>query len=120
MKPFQLGKLLKDRRGSKGIREFARELDVSSATLSRIERGQLPDMVTFSKICRALRLDPAELMDIPKPSKEPAASSPERDPFEIGVPAVHLKADQILDQEAASDLAALILAAQKEIARRGW
>lgn len=119
MRPFQLGKLLKDRRGSKGIREFARELDVSSATLSRIERGQLPDMVTFSKICRALRLDPAELMDIPRPAKE-NAKAPEHEPFEVAVPAVHFKADQTLDQEAASDLAALIIAAQKEIARRGW
>ena len=120
MKPLQLGRLLKERRGAKGIREFARELDVSTATLSRVERGQLPDMVTFSKICRALRLDPAEVMDIPRPADMNAETSAIRDPFEIAVPAVHFKADQFLDQEGASDLAQLIIAAQKEVARRGW
>lgn len=33
------------------LREAAREIGVAAATLSRIERGSLPDIETFRKIC---------------------------------------------------------------------
>ena len=34
-----------------GIREFAKQADISAATLSRIENGRPPDIETFFKLC---------------------------------------------------------------------
>lgn len=48
---------IKTKRGTKGLRETAAEIgDVSSATLSRIEQGNLPDVETFIKICKWLKV----------------------------------------------------------------
>src|SRR5436309_4556977 len=44
MSILKLGKLLMERRGEEGIREFAKKLGISPATLSRIENGKLPDL----------------------------------------------------------------------------
>lgn len=101
-----------ERRGSRGIREFAGEIGVSPATLSRVERGKLPDLETFSKICKYLKIDPAEILQIPKQAGKKESAMVE----EIGT-AVHFKADATLDPDAAKDLAFLILAAQKEMSR---
>ena len=49
---------------SAGVREFAREIGISAATLSRIERGKLPDIETFGKLCSVLKLDPADILEI--------------------------------------------------------
>jgi transcriptional regulator with XRE-family HTH domain len=108
---LSLGKLLSDRRGGRGIREFARELGISPATLSRIENGKLPDLDTFSRICSYLKLDPAEILqvDVARKRAADAAASP--------VAAVHFKADQALDPTAAADLGALIFAADQELRR---
>ena len=56
MSILKLGKLVMERRGSEGVREFAKKLGVSPATLSRVENGKLPDLETFSKICDKLDL----------------------------------------------------------------
>src|SRR5438067_12861558 len=68
MSILKLGKLLMERRGEEGIREFAKKLGISPATLSRIENGKLPDLETFSKLCAKLELDPAELLQLGKKS----------------------------------------------------
>ncbi len=50
-----LASAIKTKRGKKGLREAAEEIDgVSSATLSRVELGKLPDVETFIKICNWL------------------------------------------------------------------
>jgi transcriptional regulator with XRE-family HTH domain len=90
---------MRERRGERGLREFAEELGVSPATLSRIERGRLPDLETFSKICGALHLDPAELLGVTRPPV-------------TGV-AVHFRADRAMDPQLAQDLGVLILAAER-------
>jgi transcriptional regulator with XRE-family HTH domain len=52
-----LASAIKSKRGTKGLRETAAEIgDVSSATLSRIEQGNLPDVETFIKICKWLKV----------------------------------------------------------------
>jgi len=53
---LKLGKLLMERRGGTGIREFAKFLGISPATLSRVENGNLPDIDTFSKTVTAWAL----------------------------------------------------------------
>lgn len=43
-----LASMIKSKRGKKGLRETANEIgNVSSATLSRVEQGNLPDVETF-------------------------------------------------------------------------
>jgi transcriptional regulator with XRE-family HTH domain len=99
-----LGPLMRERRGERGLREFAEKLGVSAATLSRIERGRLPDLETFSKICGVLRLDPAELLGMARPPGEARSG---------GSVAVHFRADQVMDPQLAKDLGVLILAAER-------
>jgi transcriptional regulator with XRE-family HTH domain len=48
-----LAGMLKEKRGSLGLRAVAEAIGgVSAATLSRIEQGKLPDVDTFIKICQ--------------------------------------------------------------------
>ena len=50
-----LSSMLKEKRGKMGLRAVANEIgDVSSATLSRIEQGRIPDVDTFVNICKWL------------------------------------------------------------------
>ena len=110
---LRLGALLRERRGGRGIREAAKEIGISPATLTRIEGGRLPDLLTFRRICEWLKINPAEILGIPtqQASENPVQeASPEA--------AVHLRADQALPQAAASDLASLIMFAHRELARR--
>lgn len=41
-----------------GMRVCADEIGISPATLSRIERGKLPDILTFAKLCKWLCANP--------------------------------------------------------------
>lgn len=50
-----LSGMIKEKRGEKGLRETAIEIGgVSPATISRIEKGKIPDVDTFIKICKWL------------------------------------------------------------------
>lgn len=50
-----LSGMIKEKRGEKGLRETAVEIGgVSPATISRIEKGKIPDVDTFIKICKWL------------------------------------------------------------------
>lgn len=50
-----LARMVREKRGPKGLREVAAEIgDISAPTLSRIENGKVPDMETFVKICQWL------------------------------------------------------------------
>lgn len=110
MSILKLGKLLMERRGEEGIREFAKKLGISPATLSRIENGKLPDLETFSKLCGKLDLDPAELLQLGKKSAARRAAPAAVTAY------VHMKTDAQQTPSAAQDLAKLILAAQKHVA----
>lgn len=52
-----LGRRLVRKRGDQGVRAVAQEIGVSPATLSRVERGYLPDRETFKRICEWLSFD---------------------------------------------------------------
>ena len=106
MNILKLSKLLVEKRGERGVREFAREIGISAATLSRIERGKLPDIETFGKLCSVLKVDPADILEIDNIEAQPAVVAP------TVIAAVHFKADAQYSLQAAQDLAALILAAQ--------
>lgn len=52
-----LASAIKTKRGKKGLRDTAAEIgDISPATLSRIEQGNLPDVETFIKLCKWLNV----------------------------------------------------------------
>ena len=104
----QLGGMLRKQRGDRGIREVAGEIGVSPATLSRVERGNVPDLATFGKICRWLKVNPAEVLGI-EGFKSTAGA-------ERGGPLVataHFRAGRTTSPELAKALAEMILAAEK-------
>lgn len=94
---------LRKQRGARGIRETALVIGISSATLSRVENGKLPDLQTFAKICDWLGIDPADVLGLSQ-SKE-----------ERTTVAVHFRKDQALDPKVASTLADMIIKAHKAL-----
>lgn len=103
-----LGKLLAAKRGSRGVRAAALEADVSSATLSRVENGHMPDLETFAKLCKWLDRDPREFLGL-----EGQASNDETRPS-----VAHFKKKKTVSMDTAKALGELILAAQKAIRAR--
>jgi transcriptional regulator with XRE-family HTH domain len=52
-----LASMIKSKRGKKGLRDTATEIgDISAATLSRVEQGNLPDVETFIRLCKWLKV----------------------------------------------------------------
>lgn len=58
----ELGRLVARKRGSMGVRAAAAEVGISAATLSRIQRGGVPDFKTLTKVCAWLGIDATELV----------------------------------------------------------
>ena len=98
----ELGRLMLQKRGSRGIRAAAAEAEISPATMSRVENGNVPDLATFAKICRWLGVDPATFLGVDAPA--PAAPRPA---------VVHFRKKKTVSVDTAQSLAELILAAQK-------
>lgn len=105
-----LGTILKDKRGNRGIREIATEIGISSATLSRVENGKIPDLITFAKICTWLKIDPSEMLGCKETVSNHATS-------EIKTVAAHLRANKDLDKETLSSLTEMILQARSMLAQ---
>jgi len=101
----RLGQELRSRRADRGIREVAKEVGVSAATLSRVERGKLPDLETFAKVCEWLEIDPGDVLGIAVRKSESEDSGP---PITA---AAHFRADRAISPELAAALAQMILAA---------
>lgn len=103
----ELGTLVREKRAGHGVRTAAAEAGISSATFSRIENGQIPDLGTFAKICLWLGEDPKQFLGLPedKAEKPPAAY-------------VHFKKDVAISLQTAESLARLILIADKALKDR--
>ena len=106
-----LGTLLRDRRGNRGLREVAYEIAVSPATLSRVENGKLPDLDTFAKICKWLRIDASEILGC-------NISTTANSQLEPKVVYAHLRAEPNQTPQVAQALADMIMAAQRMISDR--
>ena len=75
-----LAPLLLRRRGNMGVRAAAREIGISPTTLSRIERGHIPDVGTLEKVCAWIGEEPGKFTGIGGLQiafKKKAAISPE-------------------------------------------
>jgi transcriptional regulator with XRE-family HTH domain len=101
-----LGAVVKQKRGTRGIREVSKEIEISTATLSRIENGKLPDIETFTKACKWLGVDGGKILGCSQEETAPASV----------VPSFHLKTEKNPSKEAATALAEMILAAHKMFA----
>jgi len=99
-----LAKQIEEKRAGKGIRDAAKEVGVSPATLSRVENQKVPDLETFSKICKWLGQDPAVFLGLPaaRQTQSPTAR-------------VHFKKGAAIKKDSARALGEMILAAQKAL-----
>lgn len=111
----QLAALVKAKRGKKGLREAAKEIgDISPSTLSRIEKGKMPDLDTFIQLCNWLEISPDEFFQTEtkdEPLTMPVTSS-------MSTPEIieaHLRADRELDPESAEALANMVKATYNAI-----
>ena len=106
----RLAKLVKAKRGGRGLREVAEEIgNISPSTLSRIEGERVSDVAssTLLQISDWLEVDPSELI-------KDASDSP---PPEIDLPSsidLQLRADKKLDPTMAKMLSEMFKAAYKE------
>jgi transcriptional regulator with XRE-family HTH domain len=98
-----LGRLVQEKRGNRGVREVAREIGIGHATLLRVERGQLPDLENYQKICNWLGLDVSTATGINSAQvTQPLAR-------------VHFRKAKTVSPKTAQALAKLILAAQQAL-----
>lgn len=99
----QLAQRIQEFRAGKGIREAAKEIGVSPATLSRVENGKIPDLETFGKVCSWIGEDPAQYLGL-------RSSSPAQ-PKAL----VHFKKGSAIKEDSARALGEMILAAQQAL-----
>ena len=90
------------KRNIKGVREAAKEIGISSATLSRVENKKVPDLATFGKICAWLGEDPSIYLGLTVVN--PAARV-----------RVHFKKESAISADTAKALSEMILLAQKAL-----
>jgi transcriptional regulator with XRE-family HTH domain len=98
-----LGKAVRNLRGNKTLREAAREIKISPATLMRVEAGRVPDVETFGKLCHWLGIEPGAYLGF-------TASSTPQPPAYTAVSA-HLKADSAPQQKTIHALATMLMLA---------
>jgi len=96
-----IGRLALEKRGPVGVRAAAKEIGISPATLSRVERGYVPDLETFRKICGWLGLNAGEVLGLtPHQPSTPQVT-------------VHFKKPQALSPKTAQALGKMVMAAHR-------
>lgn len=103
----KLGEMVATKRAGLGVRAVAKEIGISPATLSRIERGYTSDIDTFKKVCKWLAVDMGEFLGSGVANKSVVA---------MPTAAVHFRKNQNVAPATAQALAQLIIVAQKEMA----
>lgn len=84
-----------------GVRAAAGEIgDVSASTLSRVEKGNLPDLDTYLRLCRWLDVSPSYFTARP--------ASEEREPRLPDDVIVQLRADRTLSERTRDALVTMI------------
>lgn len=107
MRPLEtLGAIVRERRGDRKLRETANEIGIGPATLMRIESGRIPDVETFGKICKWLKINPSEFLGIEDVSKK----TPSSQQFPPTISA-HFKADKTPKRDTVQALAQMVLTA---------
>lgn len=104
----ELGRLVRERRGSTSLRAAANEAGVSFSTLSRVEAGAQPDLASFAQICAWLGVPPSRFFG-------PIAVR-EVQPLELAIS--HLRHDPNLDAAARSSISTVLTEMYKSLARQ--
>ena len=60
----ELGPLVLKHRGNMGVRAAAAEIGISPTTLTRIEKGHVPDVGTLEKLSKWLGADPSKFTGV--------------------------------------------------------
>jgi transcriptional regulator with XRE-family HTH domain len=104
----RLGAMLRSQRKARqmSLRDLADEIGVSFNTLSRVERGQIPDFKNFNMIVDWLGVPASTFLD-PEPQK---TGTPE-------VIARHLRSDPSLTAEAVEKIADLVTDMYRKLSR---
>ncbi len=102
-----LGRRVREKRGAQGIRLTAKQIGISHATLSRVERGFLPDLENYKKLLQWLGVEN-------ETSSNTQTNSPPS-----GVAYVHFRKDTTTSPDTAQALGELILAAQNALLAEG-
>lgn len=94
---LRFSEMIKSKRGNKGLRALASEIQISASTLSRIEQGNLPDIETYLKLCEWLEVSTDYF----------TKSNPKIESTQSTVIA-HLRADKTLSESTSSALIQMI------------
>lgn len=95
-----LGQRLRAKRGTLGIRAVASDIGISTATLSRIENGHIPDLETFRRVCLWLGADPSSVLGFQRDARQSAPAK------------IHFKKKKTQSQATLRALGEMIAAAQ--------
>lgn len=98
-----IGAMIKKKRGDRKLRETSTEIGIGPATLMRVENGYTPDIGTFSKLCKWLKVNPGEFLGFQSPPSSESQNSTSL--------SVHMRAAQTPPQETINALARMILLA---------
>ena len=105
----KLSALVRAKRGKRGLREVGREIQVSPATLSRVEQGKIPDLRTFQLICKWLDTDPSQFLGGSKSGTQSTKDIPHPPDMDtVAVVSAHLRADRNLSRQTADALTEVI------------
>jgi transcriptional regulator with XRE-family HTH domain len=107
-----LGNDVRKHRENKTLRDAARAIGISPATLMRVEAGRVPDVETYGKLCNWLGVDPGSYLGI-KPTPTSATTTTETSAPTHVVVSAHFKADRLPDPETVKALANMIMFAVK-------
>jgi transcriptional regulator with XRE-family HTH domain len=103
-----LASAIKSKRGKQGLRDTAAEIgNVSPATLSRVEQGNLPDVETFIKICKWL--------DVPTDTFVSEKKTVKSDLSEKDRLVYQLRSSQELDEDTINAMVAMVDVAFKKL-----
>jgi len=104
----ELGRMVRERRGSTSLRAAANEAGVSFSTLSRVEAGAQPDLASFAQLCAWLGVPPSRFFG-------PVAVR-EVQPLELAIS--HLRHDPSLDAAAKSSISNVLTEMYKSLAHQ--
>lgn len=105
----ELSLLVKQRRGDIGLRTAAEEIGITHTTLSRVEAGNIPDLTTFTKLCKWLEVDPNDILGVQAPN----TISPI-----LLMPVAHYRAQKTMGPDTAQGLGTLIMRIHEAASQR--
>ncbi len=119
MKMEELSALVKAKRGKIGLRETAKQVEVSPSTLSRVEQGKIPDLETLQKLCDWLQVPLSRFMNETEHDDSNVIAGLNLQGMDTpSIISAHLRADKALSPESAEALSRMIQVAYETFAKK--